>query len=224
LPDTEHEYERQREQLLLEIVRSRGASDRRVIDAMRRVPRHEFVPEQYRAYAYENRPLPIGERQTISQPLMVATMTEALDVQPQHVTLEIGAGSGYQAAILAELCSQVYTLERHETLAATARETLARLGCANVEVVVADGSQGYAERAPYDRIMVSAGSPSIPDALLRQLKLGGKMVIPVGDFNYQALTLVEQTSSGPISQEIAGCVFVPLIGEYGWSRDRTDPG
>jgi protein-L-isoaspartate(D-aspartate) O-methyltransferase len=219
---SEQDYDRQRQQLALQIVWEHAASDPRVLEAIRKVPRHEFVPEQYRLYAYENRPLPIGERQTISQPAMVAMMTQALDVRPTDLVLEIGAGSGYQAAILAELCRQVYTLERHEVLASKARETLLRLGYTNVEVITADGSGGLPEYAPYDRIMVSAGSPGIPDVLLDQLAVDGRLVIPVGDFSYQSLTLVDKTTEGIGQTEIAGCVFVPLIGEYGWSREQAE--
>lgn len=221
MQDLEQEYERQREYLIDQIIRDRAVSDARVIAAMLKVPRHEFVPAEFRQYAYENRPLPIGERQTISQPTMVAIMTQALDAGPDHIVLEVGAGSGYQAAVLAKLCLKVYTLERHPALAATARENLSRLGYANAEVIAADGSGGYPEHAPYDRILVSAGSPRVPDALVDQLAPAGKLVIPVGDFSYQSLTLVEKGAGGVTRREIAGCVFVPLIGEYGWPREEA---
>jgi len=219
--DQEQDYRKRRHAMIREIAVSRQVGDSGALEVMGRVPRHEFVPEEYRKYAYENRPLPIGERQTISQPLMVAMMTDALDVRPDNVALEIGTGSGYQAAILAEMCRQVYTLERHEALAERARLNLERLGYANAEVVVADGSEGYAEHEPYDRILVTAGSPGVPDALVSQLTPTGKMVIPVGDFSYQSLTLVEMTPAGPTHREITGCVFVPLIGKYGWPQEQT---
>ncbi|MDO8682657.1 MAG: protein-L-isoaspartate(D-aspartate) O-methyltransferase [Armatimonadota bacterium] len=220
--NAQDDYARQREEMVQEIIRGGGAADPRVLAAMRKVPRHEFVPQEYLAYAYDNRPLPIGERQTISQPLMVAMMTEALDIDPDSRILEIGTGSGYQTALLAELSAKVYSIERYETLATRARETLASLGYTNVEVLVADGSQGYPERSPYNRILVTAGAPTVPDLLIEQLRIGGKMVIPVGDFSYQALTLVEKTDRGASYREITGCVFVPLIGKYGWRPEETE--
>jgi protein-L-isoaspartate(D-aspartate) O-methyltransferase len=223
LEDMDSEFERRRDFLIAEIAAS-GEIGERALQAMRSVRRHEFVPDEYKQYAYENRPLPIGERQTISQPLMVGLMTEALDVRKEHIALEIGTGSGYQAAILAELCRQVYTLERHQVLAEHARETLQKLGYTNVEVVVADGSEGYPPHAPYDRILVTAGSPGVPETLVNQLALGGKLVIPVGDYSYQSLTLVEMTASGPMQRELGGCVFVPLIGKYGWNTEQTERG
>lgn len=223
LEDMDNEFERRRESLIAEIAVGREIGER-ALQAMRRVLRHEFVPDEYKQYAYENRPLPIGERQTISQPLMVGLMTEALDLHEEHVALEIGTGSGYQAAILAELCRQVYTLERHQMLAERARDTLRRLGYANVEVIIADGSEGYPPRAPYDRILVTAGSPTVPETLVNQLAPGGKLVIPVGDYSYQSLTLVEMTPSGPTQRSLTGCVFVPLVGKYGWKAEQTEGG
>ncbi|MDO8587941.1 MAG: protein-L-isoaspartate(D-aspartate) O-methyltransferase [Armatimonadota bacterium] len=215
-----NEYSDAREAMILEIAKSAGAISPRVLEAIRSVPRHEFVPEAQKACAYENRPLPIGEQQTISQPLMVAIMTDMLDVQPDDVVLEVGTGSGYQAVVLAKLARQVYTLERREPLAVTARETLCRLGFANIEVIVADGSQGRPEHAPYDRILVTAGSPAVPEALTGQLAPHGKMVIPVGDFSYQVLTLVEMTPEGPEIRRGVGCVFVPLVGKYAWGQGQ----
>jgi protein-L-isoaspartate(D-aspartate) O-methyltransferase len=215
-----HDYSQERQSLVDEIARSQPGISPRVLDAILNTPRHEFVPDSHRQYAYENRPLPIGERQTISQPLMVAMMTDMLDVRPGDVVMEIGTGSGYQAAVLAMLAGQVYTLERHESLAVTARATLERLGFANVEVILADGSQGYPERAPFDRILVTAGSPSLPETLVGQLAPGGKLVAPVGDFTYQRLTLVEMTPQGPKRRDGVGCVFVPLVGKYGWKEEE----
>lgn len=223
-PSNTDEYAWQHEALIREILASHGGISTRTIEALRSVPRHEFVPEAYRQYAYENRPLPIGERQTISQPLMVALMTDMLEVESHHVVLEIGTGSGYQAAVLSKLASRVYTLERHESLSTIALENLRRVGCANVEVIVADGTLGWPERAPYDRILVTAGSPNVPEALVKQLAMCGRLVAPVGDFSYQTLTQVDMTPVGPHVREGIGCVFVPLIGKFGWASGEPNGG
>jgi protein-L-isoaspartate(D-aspartate) O-methyltransferase len=197
-------------------LRRRGIRDERVLAAMRRVPRHEFVPEPLRREAYEDNPLPIGEGQTISQPFIVAAMLEALVLQPLDSVLDVGTGSGYQAALLAELVAQVVSIERHASLAAAAREVLARLGYQNIEIVVGDGSEGYAARAPYDAIIVSAAAPAIPQRLFDQLREGGRMIVPVGSAYAQELRLVHKIEGRPRVSSLDGCRFVPLIGSEGF--------
>ena len=188
---------------------------RPVMEAMARVPRHLFVPFALQPYAYQNRPLPIGHEQTISQPYIVALMTDLLRPRKEHRVLEIGTGSGYQAAVLAELVATVYTIEIVEPLAAEARERLARLGYRNVEVRTGDGYKGWPEQAPFDSIMVTAGADEIPPPLLAQLKPGGRMVIPVGAaMSVQYLTLVEKRADGSIrKQQVAPVRFVPFTRE-----------
>lgn len=197
-------------------LRSRDISDERVLEAFLAVPRHEFVPAEHSHQAYDDCPLPIGEGQTISQPYMVAAMTQALALGGQETVLEVGTGSGYQAAILARLARQVHTIERYDTLSAGARERLERLGCANVVCLVGDGSQGYPPAAPYDGILVTAGAPRVPQALTNQLAEGGRLVIPVGDIASQELLLVQKRGSQLSQQTINYCRFVPLTGKYGW--------
>jgi len=177
----------------------RGVFSERVIDVLARVPRHEFVPIELQPYAYLNRPLPIGYEKTISQPFIVALMTDLLELEPDDVVLEIGAGAGYQAAILAQLVRQVYSVDIIEELAEGAEKRLKRLGYANVEVRVANGYYGLAEHAPYDNIIVTAACELIPPPLLAQLKPGGRMIIPTGIPDKQALTLVEKSASGKLS-------------------------
>ncbi len=195
---------------------ARGVRDPRVVEALRAVPRHLFVPDRSRAEAYDDRPLPIGEGQTISQPYMVAIMTEALAARQTDRVLEVGTGSGYQTAILARLAREVITIERHAALAATAERVLQSLGVANVRIVVGDGSEGFAEAAPYDRILVTAGAPAIPDTLEAQLTDDGRLVIPVGSAGHQILTVIDRRGADYIQHEGEGCVFVPLIGRHGW--------
>jgi protein-L-isoaspartate(D-aspartate) O-methyltransferase len=197
---------------------ARGIEDRSVLQAIRKVPRHVFVPSDYSDSAYADRPLPIGHGQTISQPYMVAVMTEALRLEGHERVLEVGTGSGYQAAILAEIVDHVVTLERMPELARSAAETLERLGYVNVEVVVGDGSQGYPPRAPYDGIIVTAGAPDIPRVLVDQLAEGGRLVIPVGNSFQQTLTRVTKSGDDRETERLEGCVFVPLIGKYGWAE------
>jgi protein-L-isoaspartate(D-aspartate) O-methyltransferase len=192
-------------------LRDRGIADSRVLDAMLRVPRHEFAPEPYRNQAYEDHPLPIGEGQTISQPLMVALMLEALGLQPSDKVLEVGTGSGYVAALLAELAAQVFSIERHATLADEARELLARLGYTNVKVITGDGSQGLPEAEPYDAILVSAAAAELPLALLAQLGEGGRMIIPVGRGESQQLHLILMRNGQPQTVLREFCRFVPLV-------------
>ncbi len=216
------EYEEQRRRLVELLVEEGALFDEYAQRAMLRVPREEFVPEHLRHMAYIDEPLPIGHGQTISAPSMVAIMTSHLKARPGHKILEIGTGSGYQAAILAEIVGDeghVYTVERIPELAETARRNLERTGYAKrVTVIVGDGSQGYREKAPYDRIIVTASSPDIPRPLIEQLKPGGILVIPVGDRYMQRLYIVYKDKHGSLRIEKGVyCLFVPLIGKYGWT-------
>jgi protein-L-isoaspartate(D-aspartate) O-methyltransferase len=192
-------------------LRGRGVGDQRVLDAMARVPRHEFAPERYRDQAYEDHPLPIGEEQTISQPYIVALMLEALALSPAGRVLEVGTGSGYVTALLAELAAQVFSVERHAVLADAARKLLVHLGYTNVRVMVGDGSRGFAECAPYDAIMVSAAARELPQQLLAQLAEGGRMIIPVGAPDSQQLQLIRMEGGQPRITLRELCRFVPLV-------------
>lgn len=196
----------------------RGIKDERVIAAMRKVPRHLFVPDFVRHSAYDDMALPIGDDQTISQPYMVAVMTELLELKGDEKVLEVGTGSGYQAAILAELSRKVYTIERISTLAEEARKRLTTLGYENVNVIVGDGTKGLEEESPFDRIIVTAATPKIPDPLINQLKEGGIIVAPVGERFSQVLIKGKKEKGTLIEEYHTPCVFVPLIGEYGWKR------
>ena len=202
----------QRRNMVESQLRARGIRDERVLAAMLHVPRHEFVSGEYRDQAYEDHPIPIGEGQTVSQPYIVAIMLEVLALDPSGTVLEVGTGSGYQTALLAELTRQVYSVERHASLARTAQATLARLGYTNVEVLLGDGSHGLPERAPFDAIVVSAAAPQIPPPLFQQLREAGRMVIPVGPAHAQELQLVRKQSGQPVVTNLEGCRFVPLIG------------
>jgi len=196
---------------------ARGIRDPRVLDAMRRVPRHAFVPQDAQGLAYADRALPIGNGQTISQPYMVAAMTEALMLTGTERALEIGTGSGYQAAILGELAREVITIERRPELAAGASQTLAALGYTNVEVILGDGTIGYAAAAPFDAILVAAGAPRVPESLKQQLsRTGGRLVIPIGSSTEQRLTVVVRDGDQFRESIHGGCVFVPLVGAEGW--------
>jgi protein-L-isoaspartate(D-aspartate) O-methyltransferase len=197
-------------------LRARGIHDERVLDAMRRVLRHEFVAEEQRGQAYEDHPLPIGEEQTVSQPYIVAAMLESLALEPSATVLEIGTGSGYQTALLAELAQRVFSVERLPGLAESAADCLARLGYGNVAVIVGDGSLGLPEHAPYDAIVVSAAAPKIPPALFDQLREGGRMIIPVGPAHAQDLQLVHKQQGQAAGATLDACRFVPLIGEQGY--------
>ena len=198
-------------------LRPSGITDERVLEVMRKVRREQFIPPSLRDRAYGNYPLPIGENQTISQPYIVALMTQALDLKPTDKVLEIGTGSGYQTAILAELAAMVYSIERLEVLADRARTTLYTLGYDNIYIIVGDGTLGLPEYAPYDKIIVTAAAPRVSDVLLAQLKNGGKMVIPVGNRFVQDLKLIEKALNGRIYKtSLGGCRFVPLIGKEGW--------
>jgi protein-L-isoaspartate(D-aspartate) O-methyltransferase len=191
----------------------RGISDSRVLDAMARVPRHEFAPEQYREQSYEDHPLPIGESQTISQPYIVALMLQVLAVSPTDRVLEVGTGSGYLTALLAELAAEVISVERHAMLAEKARNVLAAMGYSNVKVIVGDGSRGFHEAAPYDAIIVSAAAAEVPSALLAQLREGGRMIIPVGTSDSQQLQLIRIENGEPKIALRELCRFVPLVSD-----------
>jgi protein-L-isoaspartate(D-aspartate) O-methyltransferase len=198
-------------------LRQRGIRDERLLAAMSKVPRHEFVSQQNWNEAYADHPIPIAEKQTTSQPYMIAAMVQAAQIKPEDRVLEIGAGSGYQTALLAELASQVFAVERYASLAETAQKTLERLGYRNAKIVTGDGSLGLAEAAPFDAIIVSAAAPRIPQALMDQLAVGGRLLIPVGEADQQVLQLVQRNADGSISvRTLEGCRFVPLIGEQGF--------
>ncbi|MEN6587762.1 MAG: protein-L-isoaspartate(D-aspartate) O-methyltransferase [Sulfuricella sp.] len=195
----------------------KGSLDPRVLEAIKHVPRHAFVPEWQAPYAYDNGPLPIGHGQTISQPFIVALMSDMLQPEPHHVVLEVGCGSGYQSAVLSKLVSHVYSVEIVPELAQAAQERLARLGYANVTVRQGDGSHGWPEHAPFDGIIVTAAAPEIPPALVEQLKPGGRLVIPVGQpHGRQELMLVEKNAAGEVSSHnVLPVAFVPLTGDHG---------
>ncbi|MGK6356801.1 protein-L-isoaspartate(D-aspartate) O-methyltransferase [Sphingomonas sp. DT-207] len=201
---------------------SRGVRDTHVLSAMRAVPREQFVPEPMREFAYEDTPLPIEAGQTISQPYIVAHMIEKAEVRPGERVLEIGAGSGYAAAVLGRIAGQVYAIERHEQLARLARERMAALGYDNVEIRAGDGTQGWPEAAPFDAILIAAGGPSVPKPLCRQLAVGGRLVMPVGDPDQQRLLRIVRESEDRFDEQDLGAVrFVPLIGAHGWAQDAA---
>ena len=217
LKESDNYYEESLNRMIEEQIVARGITDERVINAIKKVPRHAFVPEQYRYEAYSDMPLPIGYGQTISQPYMVAVMTLYLDPKEDHKVLEIGTGSGYQTAILAVLAKEVYTIEVVPELQERAKKILEELGLTNIKYKIGDGSLGWAEYAPFDRIMVTAASPYIPPPLAEQLNVGGIMIIPVGDRWGQDLLKVIKTDQNTLHHEnLLPCAFVPLIGEYGF--------
>ncbi len=196
----------------------RGIKDRRVLEAMLKVPRHLFVDESIRHRAYEDMALPIGEGQTISQPYMVALMTELLELKGDERVLEVGTGSGYQAAVLAELAREVYSMERIEALITRARERLRSLGYDNVHIICGDGTRGLPEKAPFDGIIITAGTPGVPEPLKAQLADGGTLVAPVGGRFSQQLVRLRKKGADFSEEYLTPCVFVPLIGEYGWKE------
>ena len=202
-----------------EQITSRGIKDAKLIAAMKKIPRHLFVEEALQSQAYTDHPLPIGEKQTISQPYMVALMTEALLLTGKEKVLEIGTGSGYQTAILAELSEKVFSIERIRPLALRARKLLYELGYFNVEIKIFDGTFGWMEESPFDAILVTAGSPDIPQPLIDQLATGGRLVIPVGDEFIQDLFRVTKTEETVKKEDLGGCRFVKLIGKYGWKAE-----
>ncbi len=202
---------------MIKLLRDRLITDERLFRAMANVPRHLFVPEPFTNRSYEDSALPIGKLQTISQPYTVAFMTQALDVQPSDKILEVGTGSGYQAAVLAEMGAKVFTIERHSELLSKSRKILEKLGY-RIASKAGDGTVGWSEFAPFDGIIVTAGAPDVPEPLMKQLADGGKLVIPVGDLEMQSLLVV--TRRGPLfdRREVLGFKFVPLIGKMGWAR------
>lgn len=202
--------------MVAEQIRKRGIRSSRVLEAMERVPRHLFVPDELVARSYNDEPLAIGERQTISQPYMVAAMTEALELEGPERVLEVGAGSGYQAAILAELAREVITIEARASLADAARERLAALGYGNIRVEIGDGTLGWPEAAPFDAILVAAAAPQVPSPLIDQLAEGGRMIIPVGKSDRQMLMRIRKSGGRIVEEELFACQFVLLQGQYGW--------
>lgn len=216
---SENDWERERTQMVEEQLCKRGISDGRVLLAMRKVPRHLFVPPASLSRAYSDGPLPIGEGQTVSQPYMVALMSQSLALQGIEKVLEIGTGSGYQSAVLLELAGELYTVERIGALAAGAEVRLRALGYSRFHIRVADGTLGWPEAAPYDAIIVAAGAPHIPQALKQQLKEGGRLVIPLGNRFSQQLCICTRQAGSYQQEESALCVFVPLIGDDGWKDD-----
>ena len=209
-------FARERERMVEEQLVARGVTDPRVLEVMRRLPRHAFVDEALRDRAYGDHPLPIGEGQTISQPFIVGRMTELLRLTGREKVLEVGTGCGYQTAVLAELAARVCTMERIPRLAARAREMLEGLGYRNVWVRAANGTLGWPDEAPFDRILVAAGGPVVPPPLFEQLAEGGRMVIPVGDAANQVLQVIEKVNGTMRVTEDSGCVFVKLVGKYAW--------
>lgn len=212
-------YKKPRMKMVTSQLISRGVSDDRVLKAMEKIPRHLFVGEGLQDQAYADNPLPIGDRQTISQPYIVALMTEALELKGNEKVLEIGTGSGYQAAILAELAERVFSIERIGSLADKARKVLESLNYYNVLIRVGDGTYGWREESPFDAIIVTAGAPDVPGTLLEQLAIGGRLVVPTGDRYTQKLLRLTRTSESldnTETKDLGGCRFVNLIGEYGW--------
>jgi protein-L-isoaspartate(D-aspartate) O-methyltransferase len=210
------QWEAARQQMVDTQIAARGVKDERVLSVMREIPRHLFVPASYRDAAYHDSPLPIGKGQTISQPYIVALMTELLMIRPDDVVLEIGSGSGYQAAILGKLAKSVITIERIPEVAEMARVNLAGIGITNVMVISGNGTIGYPDRAPYDAILITAATPSVPPPLIEQLAEGGRLVAPVGSRDLQELVRLTRKEGRTVRELFGGVVFVPLLGEYGW--------
>jgi len=213
------EFKTERRLMVENQLRARGIKDKRVLTAMENVERHLFVDESLQDRAYEDCALSIGEAQTISQPYMVAAMTESLELEGNEKVLEIGTGSGYQAAILSLLASEVFTMERVKKLALKARDVFKKFNHTNVHVIINDGTLGLPEQAPFDGIIVTAAAPKIPDTYIKQLKINGRLVIPVGSRSSQILYTVRNTPSGIRTSLSTPCVFVPLIGRYGWADE-----
>lgn len=218
---TRDPYEYQRQRMVRRHIESRGVKNPRVLEVMRQVPRHLFVREHLQSQAYGDFALPIEKQQTISQPYIVARMTELLDVGAEHSVLEIGTGSGYQTLILGYLARRVYSLERVALLARKAIERMRLFPLDNIKIQAFDGTVGWSDVGPFDRILVTAGAPSVPKPLLEQLKMGGKMVIPEGDRQMQHLTVYSKTARGIERQVVEPVAFVPLIGRHGWEEQKT---
>jgi protein-L-isoaspartate(D-aspartate) O-methyltransferase len=212
-----------RERMVRDQLKRRGINDSRILEVFETVPRHVFVEQQYTYMAYEDRPLPIGFDQTISQPYIVALMTELLNVQPQERVLEIGTGSGYQSAILSHLCAHVYSIERFQSLALKAEKVLKELGYDNISIFCSDGSLGLEKHSPFDKIVITAAAPGIPQPLIDQLKAGGRLVIPVGNRSRQILQRLIKSPDGNIeTDDLIPVVFVPLRGVYGWLHNDPE--
>jgi protein-L-isoaspartate(D-aspartate) O-methyltransferase len=210
-PQSTEEFKKQREQMVKWQIEERGVTDKRVLEAMRKVERHLFVPAELAAYAYSDQPLPVGYNQTISQPYIVAYMTEALKLGPKSKVLEIGTGSGYQAAVLGEICDSVFSVEIVEELGNRSKSLLKVLGYGNISVKIGDGYKGWAEHAPFDAIIVTCAPTHVPDPLKEQLVEGGKMIIPVGEANYQQLILMVKKKGRLIQQAVLPVRFVPMV-------------
>lgn len=216
-PRNFRDYEVARRRMVAEQLVGRGISDRRVLEVMSAIPRHLFVEEAFVDSAYGDFPVGIGHGQTISQPFIVALMTQSLQLTGRERVLEIGTGCGYQTAILASLVSQVYTVERMKVLALKARRILKEAGYKNIVLRVGDGTDGWSEKAPFDAILVAAGSPSVPKPLINQLAEGGRLVIPIGTEEEQVLIRVAKRGGRIVKEELGSCRFVPLVGKFGWS-------
>jgi protein-L-isoaspartate(D-aspartate) O-methyltransferase len=217
------EFEAARREMVARQIAGRGIESPRVLDAMSSVPRHLFVPPEHVSKAYADEPLPIGEGQTISQPYMVAAMAEALLLDGRERVLEIGAGSGYQAAVVSLLAREVIAVETHPVLAAATRERLHRLGFKNVRIEVGDGSLGWPPDTPYDAILVTAAAPAVPPPLVEQLTDGGRLVLPVGSAEQQELIRLVKHGGRTIEERLFACRFVPLLGRYGWRQNLQGP-
>ncbi len=217
--EPDNEYRLARKRMVETQLKTRGIQDPGVLTALLKVPRHKFVPEDLLEQAYQDGPLPIGYNQTISQPYMVAVMVQEASAGPGERVLELGTGSGYQAAILAELGAEVYTVERIPELAEQAEARLERLGYGRINIRLSNGTLGWEEQAPFDAIIVAAAAPKIPDPLLEQLAEGGRLIIPLDDGPSQILSVIEHTPEGFRKQQGERCTFVPLLGKYGWKRD-----
>jgi protein-L-isoaspartate(D-aspartate) O-methyltransferase len=215
------EYRHERETMVVTQLENRGIYNQRVLNAMRKVPRHLFVEKALRDQAYADCPLPIGYDQTISQPYMVAEMTQILELLPHDRVLEIGTGSGYQTAVLAELASRVYSIERIHGLLTRTMKQIDRLAYDNIVTKCSDGTDGWLEQSPFDAIIVTAGSPRVPEPLKEQLNIGGRLVIPVGDGFSQILMKITRKEDGFIERSMMGCRFVKLIGRHGWEDKKT---
>jgi protein-L-isoaspartate(D-aspartate) O-methyltransferase len=218
----EEKLEKKRIEMVNKQIISRGIKNKRLIEVMKEVPRHIFVPENLRNKAYEDCALPISCGQTISQPYIVAFMIDLLNLKEDEKVLEIGTGSGYNTVILAKLVKEVYTIERIKELAENAKRIFQELNIKNVIMKIGDGSKGWQEYQPYDAIIVTASVPFVPKCLLEQLKIGGRMVIPVGEYDIQTLTYIEKRENEFITRNTIGCVFVPLIGENAWSENKIN--
>lgn len=210
--------EQARARMVRKQLAARGIRDERVLEAMRRVPREAFVPQSMREQAYEDRPLPIGDSQTISQPYTVAAMTEMLRLEGFERVLEVGTGSGYQAAVLSRIAGEIYSIERFRELSERAASVFENLGYTNIHLRVGDGTEGWEEEAPFDAIIVTAGAPGLPRPLYAQLRVGGRLLVPIGERFGQVMTRFTKTAAGPTHELLGNYAFVPLVGEHGWEQ------